>query len=102
MTTTTDTSIIQLVPDIAYDKLEDIYYYTSFTNKDKQYLVMCQDRKRRTDWTCTCFDFMYRKSKTTPTGKCKHIQRVEFLDECKRKIILPPPSKYDIVENNDD
>lgn len=74
---------------VKYNDKEDIYNYTSFTNHEKEYLVMCQDRVNRKDWTCTCYDFMYRRK-----GKkqdCKHITRIKFIDECRLKIdhLLP-------------
>lgn len=89
-----NTPIISL-KDVYYSEKEDIYEYVSFTNKEKTYLVFCQDRERRKIWECTCYDFMYRHR------ECKHITRIKFIDECRVKVDLLCPQNKGLLHEND-
>ncbi len=86
--------------DIDYNEVEDIYTYTSFSNHEKEYLVMCQDRIKRKDWTCTCKDFMYRKK--DKGQKCKHIKRIEFIDQLCKCIDTKMPQNKALLHSHHD
>lgn len=88
---------------IHYNAVEDLYEYQSHSDYEKTYLVMCHDRIKRKDWSCTCYDFMYRKK--DKGQKCKHIKRVEFIDQLHRVIDAKMPQNKALLHepgNNND
>jgi len=85
--------------DIEYNEVEDTYTHKSFSNFEKEYLIMCQDRVKRKEWTCTCYDFMYRKK--DKNQKCKHIKRVEFIDSLCRCIDSKMPQNKSLLHSHD-
>jgi hypothetical protein len=85
----------EITKGITYHETEDLYEYQSHTNRQQEYLVKCDDRINRKDWTCTCKGFMFRKD---PDKICKHIERIKFIDAAKHKIDELMPQKKGLIK----
>lgn len=84
--------------DIDYNEVEDTYTHKSHSDFEKSYLIMCHDRIKRKDWSCTCYDFMYRRQ--SKNQKCKHINRVEFIDKLCRCIDAKMPQNKNLLHDH--